>query len=117
MKGQVINPIAAGQRDTHSATVCQYSRVHVDYVNRARSAAQSAGKCNKEYSRVYRHLLHAAQYFLNRLTGFQLRKKFTHILRNSITAFTKCPPPAPNLSQLDPAHAPRPHILIPENPS
>jgi len=48
-----------------------------------------------------------------KLTGFQLVKKFTAFYGTQmfITAFYKCPPPAPILSQLDPVHISISHFL------
>ena len=50
---------------------------------------------------------------LEKLTGFQLVKKFPAFYGNQrfITAVTECPPPFPTLSQLDPVHTPTSHFL------
>jgi len=50
---------------------------------------------------------------LEKLTGFQLVKKFPAFYgtRMYITAFTKFPPPVPILSQLDPVHTTTSHFL------
>ena len=50
---------------------------------------------------------------LEKLTGFQLVKKFPRVLRNPKLYYCihKCPPPVPILSQLDPVHTSTTHYL------
>ena len=54
---------------------------------------------------------------LETLTGFQLVKKNSHILRDPKVHYRihKCPPPLPILSQLHPVHTPTTYLL--EDPS